>query len=104
LLYSSLAPSLAPLYDLISTTAYAELTTRLAMSIDGARKIDEVDSKAWTRQAEEANVSNRFLRERVGEFVTRVLDATGELAAEPGFEDPIVGRIVAGIDERAQSF
>jgi HipA-like C-terminal domain/HipA N-terminal domain len=47
LLYDRSAPTLAPLYDLVSTTAYPELTTRLAMSIDGATQISDVNTKAW---------------------------------------------------------
>ena len=57
LLYYSLAPSLAPLYDLISTTVYEELATRLAMSVDGAIKIEEVDPRSWLRLAREVGVS-----------------------------------------------
>jgi serine/threonine-protein kinase HipA len=50
-LYDSRAPSLAPLYDLVSTAVYGELTTRLAMSIDGAivaRAFDNSASPAWS--------------------------------------------------------
>jgi serine/threonine protein kinase HipA of HipAB toxin-antitoxin module len=42
--YDTGAPTLAPLYDLVSTTAYPEPTTRLAMSIDGVRQISEAGS------------------------------------------------------------
>ena len=47
LLYDAGAPTLAPLYDLVSTTVYPELARRLAMNLDGARKIDEVNSHTW---------------------------------------------------------
>ncbi len=102
LLYDSPAPTLAPLYDLLSTTAYAEVSTRLAMSIDGARLIEEVDGAAWSRLAAEARVSPRFLEQRMGPFVDRVVAAAPTLAADPRFSDPIVEQIVAGIGERAR--
>ena len=44
LLYDAGAPTLAPLYDLVSTVVYPELVTRLAMSIDGATQIGDVDA------------------------------------------------------------
>ncbi|MBK5218925.1 MAG: type II toxin-antitoxin system HipA family toxin [Thermoleophilia bacterium] len=104
LLYYSPAPTLAPLYDLLSTTVYEELARRLAMSIDGAREVDEVDSRAWSRLADEAGVSPRFLEQRMTEFVERVADSALELAEDPEFVGPIVEQIVAGIGKRAEGF
>jgi serine/threonine-protein kinase HipA len=101
LLYDSPAPSLAPLYDLVSTAAYDELTTRLAMSIDGARDLAEVDLGAWWRLAEEVGFAPRFLDQRMAPFVDRVLGAVPELASEPEHSDPIVSEIAVGISERA---
>lgn len=104
LLYDSRAPTLAPLYDLISTTAYPEVSSQMAMSVDGARNIEEVDGAAWSRLAKEANVSPRFLEQRMGAFVERVAVAAPALAAEPEFDDPVVERILAGTTERAGRF
>jgi serine/threonine-protein kinase HipA len=104
LLYDSLAPTLAPLYDLISTTAYPEVSSQMAMSVDGARNIEEVDGAAWSRLAGEAKVSPRFLEQRMGAFVDRVATAAPTLAARAEFDDPVVERIVAGIGERARRF
>ena len=104
LLYHSRAPSLAPLYDLLSTTVYEELAKRLAMSIDGAVKVEEVDPRAWSRLAEEVGVSPRFLEQRMGTFVEQVADSAQELARDPEFASPPVGEIVAGIGARADRF
>ena len=49
LLYDAGAPMLAPLYDLVSTTVYPELTRRLAMSLGGARRTDEVNADYGSR-------------------------------------------------------
>lgn len=104
LLYDSSAPTLAPLYDLISTTVYAELTKRLAMSIDGATKVDEANARAWSRLAEEAGVSSRFLGQRMGPFVEQVVDSSATLAADDVFAGSIAEPIAAGIAERAARF
>ncbi len=104
LLYDSRAPTLAPLYDLISTTAYPEVSSQMAMSVDGARNIEEVDGPAWSRLAGEAKVSPRFLAQRMGPFVERVATSAPALAADTEFDDPVVERIVAGIAERAGRF
>jgi len=75
LLYDTGAPTLAPLYDLVSTTAYPELTTRLAMRIDGAAQIEDVDINAWVRLADELGVSERFARRTTAAVVARVQEA-----------------------------
>lgn len=72
LLYDTGAPTLAPLYDLVSTTAYPELTTRLAMRIDGAAQVEEVDMEAWVRLAGEIGVSERFARQTTAAVIERV--------------------------------
>jgi serine/threonine-protein kinase HipA len=101
LLYDSRAPSLAPLYDLVSTAAYHELTRTLAMSIDGARELDQVDLPAWRRLAEEVSFAPRFLAQRMAPFIEQVHEASVELATEAR-PDPTVWGIAAGIAERAE--
>lgn len=101
LLYDSPAPSLAPFYDLVSTAVYEELTTRLAMSVDGATHLAEVDGAAWSRLAADVGFAPRFLRERMEPSVERVLDVAGQLARRPEHVDPLVETIVSGIGNRA---
>lgn len=103
LLYDSRAPSLAPLYDLVSTAVYGELTTRLAMSVDGARSVGEVGAGAWRRLREEIDFAPRFLERRVAPFVAHVRDLLPELASQPVHADPIVAEIAAGIATRASA-
>jgi serine/threonine-protein kinase HipA len=102
LLYDSRAPRLAPLYDLVSTAVYPELTGQLAMSIDGARDIGGIGQAAWRELAKEVRFAPRFLEQRMLPFVDRVLSAVPDLASAPEHEDPIVQEIVAGICERAE--
>jgi serine/threonine-protein kinase HipA len=81
LLYDSGPPTLAPLYDLVSTVVYEELTTRLAMSIGGATHIEQVDGHAWIRLAGEIGVSERFARRTTAAVVERVQSALATVAA-----------------------
>jgi len=102
LLYDSRAPSLAPLYDLVCTAAYGELTSQLAMSIDGAKLLRDVDPSVWRQLAGEIGFAPRFLDQRVAPFVDRVRDALAELVSAPQHADPIVSEIAVGIAERAE--
>ena len=97
LLYDGGAPALAPLYDLVSTVAYDGLTTRLAMRIDGAREIAEVDLSAWLRLAAEIGVSERFARRTTTAVVARVKAASAELVPQPQRSGSMAGRIAERI-------
>jgi len=104
LLYDSPAPSLAPLYDLVSTAVYGELTPRLAMSIDGATHLEDVAAVAWARLAESAGVAPRFLAQRVAPFVEHVVEAAEGLAERQEHAESPVEEIVDGIRERGERF
>jgi serine/threonine-protein kinase HipA len=102
LLYDNGSPTLAPLYDLVSTCCYPELTTRLAMSIDGAVDIDEVDEHAWQKLAVQTGYSSRFAADATKTLVERTLHEAERLAADPAHENATVGRILAGIRVRGR--
>jgi serine/threonine-protein kinase HipA len=104
LLYDSPAPSLAPFYDLVSTAAYAELTTRLAMSIDGATHLEEVDMRAWEKLADEVGFAPRFLDQRMTPFVEEVAEAASRLADEREYAEPQAQRIAKAVQDRAERF
>jgi serine/threonine-protein kinase HipA len=97
LLYDRGAATLAPLYDLVSTTAYPELTTRLAMRIDGAAQIEEVDMNAWVRLASEVSVSERFAQRTTRDVVERVRSAASDLVDELETHNQAVMAIAARI-------
>jgi serine/threonine-protein kinase HipA len=100
LLYDSSAPTLAPLYDLVSTVTYTELTTRLAMSIDGATQISDVNTKAWEALAKETGYSARFIRTTTGSMIERTVDQAGRLAAEPRHDNATAKAIYESIHAR----
>ncbi len=80
LLYDSGPPTLAPLYDLVSTVVYEELTSRLAMRIGDATQIEQVDADAWTQLAREIGVSERYARRATAAVVERVHATLPEIA------------------------
>jgi serine/threonine-protein kinase HipA len=101
LLYDTGAPTLAPLYDLVSTIAYPELTTRLAMSIGGASHLDEVDASAWVALAKEARYSARFTETTTASMIALTVERADRLAAEPRYDNPMTAAILDGIHARA---
>jgi serine/threonine-protein kinase HipA len=85
LLYDQGAPTLAPAYDVVSTVAYPELTTRLAMSIGGARNVDDVDvdDDAWKRLAADAGYRPAFVTATISQLLTRARHAATALLDAP---------------------
>jgi serine/threonine-protein kinase HipA len=97
LLYDTGTPTLAPLYDVLSTTVYPELTRRLAMSIDGARQIEEVNREAWASLAKEVKYNSRFARSQTDVMTERVVQEATELASQDEHDNEAAGRILEGI-------
>jgi serine/threonine-protein kinase HipA len=104
LLYDASVPALAPLYDLVSTTVYPDLTERLAMSIDGARTNEEVSSRAWVELAGEIDYSERFVAGETKSLIARVSEAVEGLAGSPGHDNETVVAIADGVSRRVESF
>ena len=103
LLYDTGAPTLAPLYDLVSTTAYPELTTRLAMSIDGATRIDDVRTNAWAALAQETGYSARFIRTATDSVIEHTMEQAGRLVAAPSHDNPMARTVFKNLYGRATS-
>jgi serine/threonine-protein kinase HipA len=102
LLYDGASPTLAPLYDLVSTTCYPELTTRLAMSINGARDLADINTHAWTSLAQQTGYSNRFIHSATNSIIERTVLEAKRLAASPPHDNDSVDRILAGIRGRSR--
>jgi serine/threonine-protein kinase HipA len=104
LLYDSRTPHLAPLYDLVSTAVYDGISTRLAMSIDGARDLSEVNAEAWKKLAEEVGLAQLYTQRRVSELSEQVLKAVEEVRARPEHDHEAVSEITDQIKARAKRF
>jgi len=103
LLYDRGAPTLAPLYDIVSTVIYPELTTRLAMSIDGARHLDDVRTSAWTTLATDARYRPAFVTKTVDDLLERTAAEAPRLSAEAPHDNDTASQINKRIQTLAAS-
>lgn len=97
LLYQSRSPTLAPLYDLVCTAVYPELTTRLAMTIDGATDIADVDIDAWAALAAEVDLGEGFARRSAADILERAAAAASALVATDEHDNPVAEQIQARV-------
>jgi len=94
---------LAPLYDIVSTAVYPDLTERMAMAIGGITDPHEVDLPAWARLAEECGLSRGIapiIRRRTA-AVLRAVAGWRESAVRDRWHRPIVDEIVEVCRRRA---
>jgi serine/threonine-protein kinase HipA len=94
---------LAPLYDLVSTAVYPEVTDRMAMAIGGIADPDRVDLAAWIRLAEECQLSRGIvpiIRRRTTAVLRAVADWQGA-ALRDGWHADVIDAIVDVCDRRA---
>lgn len=73
---------LAPLYDLLSTVYYPELSPRLTMKIVRRHTLEELEAPDWEKFAEETGLALRFVRARAKELTDAVSESIGETKAE----------------------
>lgn len=87
---------LAPLYDVVSTVAYPELTDRMAMRIGGVDDPAEVDLAAWARLASECGLGGQLpgmVRRWSADILVSVQEAR-EAALAEGWHRPVIDRVV----------
>ena len=84
LLYRDNVIEMAPLYDLLATIAYPDLSPKLAMKIAGRATLDALKARDWARFAKESGLSQPFVKRRAKALVDRVLQVTAQI--EAGFD------------------
>ncbi len=72
---------MAPLYDLLSTAAYTDLSPKMAMRFGERATLAEMDSDGWQAFAKDAGVGLRLLRRRIAELCGAVLTESGGAAS-----------------------
>ena len=96
---------LAPLYDLLSTVAYADLSPRFAMRVARRATLEELRRGDWDRFAGSAGLGAPFVRRRVRELAELALTRTaavGEELAGPGIDQDALAGFAARVDGRAR--
>ena len=105
ILYGDGGIRLAPLYDLLSTSYYAELATDFAMKIGDASTLERLGPLAWRKFADKAELGLPIVRLRVKELseavpaaIPRVIDAL----VGDGLDKAVLDRLAALVMGRAQ--
>ena len=90
---------LAPLYDVVSTYYYPELTREMAMKIGGEYSSDRVSKTNFEQLAEDAGLAKPLVRGRVPELAEVVLSNLDKT----GIEHPVAEALAAQIRERCDA-
>lgn len=75
LLYNKAGVEMAPLYDLLSTVAYPDISPRLAMKIAHRATLEELRPTDWRRFAEETGLTEPYVKRRAWELAEAANEA-----------------------------
>lgn len=106
LLYTNLATqterTLAPLYDVLCTAIYPNLTQKMAMKLGSKYKFSEVHSRHWEQFADSTGLAKAQTRKRIIALAKKLPAAARALQSTSVFQsNPIVEQIVALIEGRS---
>jgi len=90
---------LAPLYDVVSTRYYPELTRELAMKIGGEYSSDRVTKTNFEQLAGDAGLAKPLVRRRVPELAEAILLNLGKT----GIENPVAEALAEQIHEHCNA-
>ena len=96
---------LAPLYDLLSTVAWPDLSPRFAMRVARRATLEEMRRGDWDRFANGAGLGAPFVRRRVRELAELALTRTatvGEELAGPGVDQDALATCTERVTDRAR--
>ncbi len=91
---------LAPLYDVVSTVYYPELSQHLAMKIGGVSVSDHLFPQHFDTLAEEAGLAKPMVVQRVTELTHKVLSRLQDIEINHEVADQVLARI----KERCEGF
>jgi serine/threonine-protein kinase HipA len=90
---------LAPLYDVVSTIYYPELSPEMAMKIGGEYSSERVTPRDFEKLAEEAALAKPLVRRRVVELADAILTTLPKLEVR----SPVAEGVVALIQKRSEN-
>lgn len=105
ILYDAEGPRLAPLYDLLATGAYPDLSPKFSMKIGKRSTLTELDAKGWALFATDAGLGLPLIRRRVGEISDSVKASAHQVARSmmgPGFDQAAQLKLAEMVADRAQ--
>ena len=90
---ANLEVRLSPLYDIVSTVYYPELSREMAMKIGGEYSSQAVTAKHFEQLAEEAGLAKPLVRARVPQMAERVIAALGKMEIPHPAAEKVAGLI-----------
>jgi serine/threonine-protein kinase HipA len=96
---TSMEARFAPLYDVVSTRYYPELTRELAMKIGGEYSSDKVSKANFEQLAEDAGLAKPLVRRRIPELAEAVLSNLDKT----GIGHPAIEALTGQIRERCET-
>lgn len=101
LVYGTGGTTLAPLYDVLCTAVYPNLTAKMAMKIGGHYKFSDIYPRHWERFAQSAELSAPQVRRRLLELTEILPSAARKLRDEfagRGQRTPLIDQIIETIE------
>jgi serine/threonine-protein kinase HipA len=89
---------LAPLYDLLCTMVYPDLSRNMAMSIGGKYKSESITPAHFDQMAEETGLAKPIVRQRVKEMSTSTL----EILTQPDLIPPAIPQVTEALRQNAE--
>jgi serine/threonine-protein kinase HipA len=105
LLYQADAITLAPLYDLLCTEAYPELSPKPAMKIAGVATLKDLTARSWQKFSDDIEISQPYLRRRIKEICRAVQEYAPAIAsaiAGHGFDPASLEHYVEIVGHRTE--
>ncbi len=102
MIYADETRRLAPRYDLVSTIAWPELSTRLAMGIGHGKNINDLNPAHFKRMAEECGLGWPMVRERIRDLATRTFQAIDTIEVPLPKNAAVLASIADSIKNRCQ--
>lgn len=103
-LYQGRKAALSPMYDVMSTAVYPDVSPRMAMKIDGEYAFKWMTRGKFLRQAEKAGLAPRTMDREVDRMVGRIAKQAPSVAAKLSSRFPCAcyARIIDGVNARAR--
>jgi serine/threonine-protein kinase HipA len=104
LLYAGKYAVLAPLYDVLSTAVYPDLTPKMAMRIGGKYEFSKVQARHWDQFLEAVGLGKAQARKRILALAKSMPTTARGLQSDPsrGFtRHSVVEQIVTLIEQRS---
>lgn len=103
LLYDKQYPTLAPLYDILCTAVYPDLSDKMAMKIGGKYRFADLFPRHWESFAKSAGLSSAQVKKRVlqmAELMSHQAHEGLNVFTTSGFAHDILDKIAIILDDR----